>query len=183
MAPVYHRPGSDPEARLSVGEGLRGRQVRAPGGLSVYPRGTLSLCPRWGRCAIDQAVIGSCTNGRLEDLQLAARVLKGHKAAKGVRLIIIPATPLIYRQAMEQGLLTVFMEAGAVIGPPPAAPAWAGTWASWRPARRPLPPPTGTLSAVWAIRNQKYIWLTRRAASAVTGRICGPEACRDGGRR
>ena len=46
-------------------------------------------------------MIGSCTNGRIEDLRLAAKVLKGHRAAKGVRFIVIPATPWIYRQAME----------------------------------------------------------------------------------
>jgi len=63
-----------------------------------------------GNISIDQAVIGSCTNGRLEDLQIAAKVLKGKKVAPYVRLIIIPATPYIYREAMRQGLLKIFAD-------------------------------------------------------------------------
>ena len=79
-----------------------------------------------GRVPIDQAVIGSCTNGRLEDLRIAARVLKGHKIAKGVRLIIIPATPWIYRQAMAEGLFDIFLDAGGVISTPTCGPCLGG---------------------------------------------------------
>jgi 3-isopropylmalate/(R)-2-methylmalate dehydratase large subunit len=64
--------------------------------------------------AIDQAVIGSCTNGRIEDLREAAEVLKGRRVAKGVRLIVIPATQAVWRRAMEEGLFTIFLDAGAV---------------------------------------------------------------------
>ncbi len=67
---------------------------------------------------IDQALIGSCTNGRIEDLRIAAGILKDRKASSNVRLIIVPATPLIYRQAMHEGLLDIFMDANAVISPP-----------------------------------------------------------------
>ncbi|MBI5603316.1 MAG: 3-isopropylmalate dehydratase large subunit [Deltaproteobacteria bacterium] len=79
-----------------------------------------------GKVPIDQAVIGSCTNGRLEDLRIAARVLKGHQVAKGVRLIIIPATPWIYQQAMSEGLLDIFLKAGGVISPPTCGPCLGG---------------------------------------------------------
>jgi 3-isopropylmalate/(R)-2-methylmalate dehydratase large subunit len=79
-----------------------------------------------GKIPIDQAVIGSCTNGRLEDLRLAAQVLKGHKVAKGVRLIVIPATPWIYRQALAEGLFDIFLEAGALISPPTCGPCLGG---------------------------------------------------------
>ncbi|MFH0789427.1 MAG: 3-isopropylmalate dehydratase large subunit [Pseudomonadota bacterium] len=79
-----------------------------------------------GKVSIDQAVIGSCTNGRLEDLRLAARVLKGHKIAKGVRLIIIPATPWIVQQAMAEGLLEIFLQAGGVISTPTCGPCLGG---------------------------------------------------------
>jgi 3-isopropylmalate/(R)-2-methylmalate dehydratase large subunit len=71
---------------------------------------------------IDQVVIGSCTNGRLEDLQIAAEILKGRKVAKNVRTIIIPATQKIYLEAMEQGLLKIFIEAGAVVSTPTCGP-------------------------------------------------------------
>jgi len=81
---------------------------------------------RVGTVPIDQAVIGSCTNGRLEDLRVAAKVLKGHQAAKGVRLIIIPATPWIYQQALSEGLFDIFLKAGGVISPPTCGPCLGG---------------------------------------------------------
>lgn len=68
--------------------------------------------------AIDQVYIGSCTNGRISDLRAAAAVVKGTKLASGVRGIVVPATPLIYRQAMDDGLLAVFMDAGYCIANP-----------------------------------------------------------------
>lgn len=79
-----------------------------------------------GDVPIDQVVIGSCTNGRLEDLQQAAEVLKGRKISSGLRLIVIPATPLIYRQAMDEGLFDIFLDAGAVISTPTCGPCLGG---------------------------------------------------------
>ena len=75
---------------------------------------------------IDQVVIGSCTNGRLDDLRTAAEVLKGRHVAKGMRCIIIPATQAIYMQAMEEGLLKTFIEAGAVVSTPTCGPCLGG---------------------------------------------------------
>lgn len=75
---------------------------------------------------IDQVVIGSCTNGRLEDLQIAAEIMNGKKVAKNVRTIIIPATQKIYLEAMEQGLLKIFIEAGAVVSTPTCGPCLGG---------------------------------------------------------
>ena len=71
---------------------------------------------------IDQSVIGSCTNGRMDDLRAAAEILKGRKVKKGVRCIVIPATQAIYLQAMEEGLLKIFIEAGAVVSTPTCGP-------------------------------------------------------------
>ncbi len=75
---------------------------------------------------IDQSVIGSCTNGRLDDLRIAAKIFKGKKVAKGVRCIVIPATQTIYLQAMEEGLLKIFIEAGAVVSTPTCGPCLGG---------------------------------------------------------
>lgn len=75
---------------------------------------------------IDQVVIGSCTNGRIEDLRVAAKILEGKKAAKGLRVIVIPATQAIYLQAMEEGLLKIFIEAGAVVSTPTCGPCLGG---------------------------------------------------------
>jgi 3-isopropylmalate/(R)-2-methylmalate dehydratase large subunit len=71
-----------------------------------------------GDVSVDQVYIGSCTNGRLEDLRIAAKELKGKKIAEHVRGIVSPATPLIYRQALEEGLLEIFMDAGFVVTNP-----------------------------------------------------------------
>jgi 3-isopropylmalate/(R)-2-methylmalate dehydratase large subunit len=67
---------------------------------------------------IDQVYIGSCTNGRISDLRIAASIIKGTKLARGVRGIVSPATPKIYSQAMEEGLLAIFMEAGYCVSNP-----------------------------------------------------------------
>ncbi len=75
---------------------------------------------------VDQAVIGSCTNGRLDDLRTAAEILKGKKVADRVRCIIIPATQQIYLQALEEGLIKTFIEAGAIVSTPTCGPCLGG---------------------------------------------------------
>ncbi len=75
---------------------------------------------------LDQAIIGSCTNGRIEDLREAAKLLKGKRVSPRVRTIIIPATPLIWRQSMKEGLLDIFMAAGCIISPPTCGPCLGG---------------------------------------------------------
>ena len=75
---------------------------------------------------IDQVVIGSCTNGRLEDLKIAADILKGKKVAKGLRVIVIPATQQIYLDAMDAGYLRTFVEAGAIVSTPTCGPCLGG---------------------------------------------------------
>ena len=79
-----------------------------------------------GDVTIDQVVIGSCTNGRLEDLRIAAEILKGRKCAENVRVIIIPATQQIYLDAMREGLLEIFIESGAVVSTPTCGPCLGG---------------------------------------------------------
>jgi 3-isopropylmalate/(R)-2-methylmalate dehydratase large subunit len=68
-----------------------------------------------GDITVDQAFIGSCTNGRIEDLRLAAQILKGKKVKKGVRALVIPASQEVYAQALKEGLVEVFTEAGALM--------------------------------------------------------------------
>ena len=75
---------------------------------------------------IDQVVIGSCTNGRISDLRIAAEILKGKHIAKGVRCIVIPATPTIYREAMKAGYIETFMEAGCAVSTPTCGPCLGG---------------------------------------------------------
>lgn len=81
---------------------------------------------QWGDIKIDQVVIGSCTNGRISDLRIAAKVLKGRKVAKNVRTIIIPATNEVYLQAVREGLVETFIKAGAVVSTPTCGPCLGG---------------------------------------------------------
>jgi 3-isopropylmalate/(R)-2-methylmalate dehydratase large subunit len=79
-----------------------------------------------GDITIDQVVIGSCTNGRLDDLRIAAEVLEGRKVANGLRVIIIPATQQIYLDAMTAGYIKTFIEAGAIVSTPTCGPCLGG---------------------------------------------------------
>jgi len=80
----------------------------------------------WGNISIDQVVIGSCTNGRISDMRIAAEVLKGRKAASGIRTIIIPATQSVYRQCIDEGLINIFLDAGAIVSTPTCGPCLGG---------------------------------------------------------
>ncbi len=79
-----------------------------------------------GDVKIDQVVIGSCTNGRMDDMRIAADIMKGRKVAEGVRCIVIPATQQIYLDCIKEGLLTIFVEAGAVVSTPTCGPCLGG---------------------------------------------------------
>jgi len=79
-----------------------------------------------GTLRLDQVIIGSCTNGRISDLREAAEILKGRKVAKDVRCIVLPATPTIWKQAMKEGLLEIFMDAGCIVGPATCGPCLGG---------------------------------------------------------
>ena len=76
--------------------------------------------------AVNQVVIGSCTNGRLSDMRQAAEILKGRKVAAGVRCIVLPATPTVWKQAMREGLFEIFTDAGCIVGPPTCGPCLGG---------------------------------------------------------
>lgn len=126
---------------------------------------------------IDQVVIGSCTNGRLEDLQMAARLLKGKKIAKYVRLIVIPATPFIYNQAMKLGYFDIFLKAGAVISPPTCGPCLGGHMGILAAGERALA--TTNRNFVGRMGDPKSeVYLASpaiAAATAIKGRIAHPD--------
>jgi 3-isopropylmalate/(R)-2-methylmalate dehydratase large subunit len=130
-----------------------------------------------GRHYIDQAVIGSCTNGRLSDMRIAAGVLKGHKIASGVRLIIIPATPTIYRMAMKEGLFDIFLDAGAVISPPTCGPCLGGYMGVLAKGEKAIATTNRNFVGRMGHRESE-VYLSNpavAAASAVLGRIASPE--------
>lgn len=129
-----------------------------------------------GDIRIDQAVIGSCTNGRLEDLIAAAEIMKGRKVAKGVRTIIIPATQRVYLEAMEMGLLKIFIEAGAVVSTPTCGPCLGGHMGILAEGERAVT--TTNRNFVGRMGHPtSEVYLASpatAAASAVTGRITSP---------
>jgi len=130
-----------------------------------------------GTVFIDQAVIGSCTNGRLDDLRTAAMVLRGHKTSSNVKLIIIPATPLIYRKAMKEGLFDIFLDAGAVISPPTCGPCLGGYMGVLAKGEKAIA--TTNRNFVGRMGHpESEVYLSNpavAAASAVLGRIGSPE--------
>jgi len=125
---------------------------------------------------IDQVVIGSCTNGRIEDLRVAARILKGRKVDPNLRCLVLPATPKIYRQALDEGLFQVFLDAHAVISPPTCGPCLGGHMGILAHGERCVSTTNRNFVGRMGHRDSE-IYLASpavAAASAVTGRITDP---------
>lgn len=130
-----------------------------------------------GEVKIDQVVIGSCTNGRLDDLRIAAEVLHGQKVAKGVRCIVIPATQKIYLDAMEEGLLRTFIEAGAIVSTPTCGPCLGGYMGILAEGERCISTTNRNfVGRMGHVDSEVYLASPAvAAASAITGKISGPQ--------
>lgn len=126
---------------------------------------------------IDQAVIGSCTNGRLEDMRIAASVMEGKKVAKNVRCIVIPATQEIYLQSMKEGLLEIFIKAGAVVSTPTCGPCLGGHMGILAAGERCISTTNRNfVGRMGHVDSEVYLASPAiAAASAITGRISSPE--------
>ncbi len=138
---------------------------------------TLEEISKMEPIAIDQVVIGSCTNGRLEDLRTAARVLEGRHVASGMRCIVIPATQAIYLQAMEEGLLRTFIQAGAIVSTPTCGPCLGGYMGILAEGERCVSTTNRNfVGRMGHVSSEIYLASPAvAAASAVAGRILGPE--------
>lgn len=126
---------------------------------------------------IDQSVIGSCTNGRITDLRIAARVLKGKKANSNVRLIVIPATQKIYLQAIEEGLADIFLASGAVFSTPSCGPCLGGHLGILAKGERAIATTNRNFRGRMGHPDSE-VYLSNpavAAASAVKGRIAHPD--------
>ncbi|GAB6099899.1 3-isopropylmalate dehydratase large subunit [Halanaerocella petrolearia] len=126
---------------------------------------------------LDQAVIGSCTNGRLEDLRVAAEVLEGQKKAEHLRLIIFPGTQEIYRQAMKEGLVDIFLDAGAIVSTPTCGPCLGGHMGILAEGERAIA--TTNRNFVGRMGHpESEVYLSNpavAAASAIKGKIVSPK--------
>ena len=114
----------------------------------------------FGRVDIDQVVIGSCTNGRMEDMRLAADYLKGRKVSKGLRLIVIPGSQRVYRECLREGLIEIFVDAGAVVSAPTCGPCLGGHMGILAAGERCV-----------ATNQQKLRW--QNGPSEIRGLSCG----------
>lgn len=127
--------------------------------------------------SIDQVVIGSCTNGRIEDMRIAAKILKGKKVAPYVRLIVIPATQEVYKQCVKEGLADVFIDAGAALSTPTCGPCLGGHMGILAKGERAVA--TTNRNFVGRMGHpESEVYLANpavAAASAVLGRIGSPQ--------
>jgi 3-isopropylmalate/(R)-2-methylmalate dehydratase large subunit len=131
-----------------------------------------------GDIAIDQVVIGSCTNGRFEDLKVAAEILKGKKVKKGLRVIVIPATQQIYLDAMEAGFIRTFIEAGAIVSTPTCGPCLGGYMGILAEGERCVSTTNRNfVGRMGHVNSEIYLASPAvAAASALTGKISDPRA-------
>lgn len=129
-----------------------------------------------GNIPLDQVVIGSCTNGRIEDLRIAAKVLKGKKIPSYIRLIIIPATQNIYLQSIKEGLIEIFLEAGGVVSTPTCGPCLGGHMGVLTEGERALATTNRNFKGRMG-HPKSEVYLSNpavAAASAIKGRIAHP---------
>ena len=117
---------ADPDAEYMAEYTIDLSQLQPTVAFPHLPENTKTFDQMEGEIKIDQVVIGSCTNGRLQDMQIAAEILDGKQVAKGVRCIIIPATQQIYLDCIEKGYAKIFIEAGAVFSTPTCGPCLGG---------------------------------------------------------
>jgi len=166
---------SDPDAQYGRTYHFKAGDIQPQVALPPLPENSKPV-DEIGDIPIDQVVIGSCTNGRISDLRQAAEILKGHRVAPRVRLIVIPATQGIYKQAMEEGLLSIFLEAGAAISTPTCGPCLGGYMGVLASGERALA--TTNRNFVGRMGHLKSeVFLSNpavAAASAITGKISHP---------
>ncbi|AOQ25220.1 2,3-dimethylmalate dehydratase large subunit [Moorella thermoacetica] len=167
---------SDPDARYAREIDIDASKIEPQVALPHLPENARSV-KEIGEIKIDQVVIGSCTNGRLEDLRVAAQILKGQKVHPEVRLIVIPGTQQIYAAALAEGLIATFIEAGAAVSTPTCGPCLGGHMGILAKGERALA--TTNRNFVGRMGHpESEVYLAGpavAAASAVKGRIAAPE--------
>ncbi len=168
---------SDEDANYSDIVEIDVAEIEPQVALPHLPENAKGISEIGGDIKIDQAFIGSCTNGRITDLRTAAEILKNNKVAKYVRLIVIPATVDVYKQAMKEGLFDIFLDAGAVISTPTCGPCLGGYMGILADGEVAIS--TSNRNFVGRMGSKKsFIYLSSpavAAASAIAGKIISPD--------
>ena len=168
---------ADPDAVYDAEYTIDLSQLKPTVAFPHLPENTKTIDEIEQDVAIDQVVIGSCTNGRLDDLRIAAEVLCGQHIAEGMRCIVIPATQKIYLQAMEEGLLKTFIEAGCVVSTPTCGPCLGGYMGVLAEGERCVSTTNRNfVGRMGHVKSEIYLASPAvAAASAVAGKIASPD--------
>jgi len=172
----YHSFEADPDATYAATVEIDVSQIEPQVAFPHSPENTRPVS-QVGTVPIDQAVIGSCTNGRLEDLRVAARVLNGRAVHPGVRCIVIPGSQQVYLEALREGLLETFIEAGAAVSTPTCGPCLGGHMGVLAAGERAVSTTNRNFRGRMGDPHSEVYLASPAvaAASAVAGRIAGPE--------
>jgi len=169
-----YAPDEDAEYEQTITIDLS--QLKATVAFPHLPENTKTI-DEVGEVKIDQVVIGSCTNGRLEDMATAANILKGKKVARDVRCIVIPATQAIYKECIKQGYLDIFIDAGCAVSTPTCGPCLGGYMGILAEGERCVATTNRNFIGRMG-HNQSEVYLANpavAAASAITGKISDPK--------
>ncbi|MFW6251754.1 MAG: 3-isopropylmalate dehydratase large subunit [Halanaerobium sp.] len=168
---------ADPDAEYEEVIEIDVSQISPQIAFPSLPENTRGLDEIDEKIEIQQAVIGSCTNGRLEDLRAAAEVLKGQKVNKNVRCLVFPGTQKIYKQAMNEGLFDIFVDAGVAVSTPTCGPCLGGHMGILAEGERAISTTNRNfVGRMGSTKSEVYLASPAvAAASAVKGYIAGPE--------
>jgi len=172
----WHIYESDPDAQYKDVVEIDCRQIEPQVAFPHLPENVRPIS-QVGEVKVDQAFIGSCTNGRIEDLREAAAVLKGRKVHRDVRLIIIPGTQEIFLQAVREGLMEIFIQAGGAVSTPTCGPCLGGHMGVLAESERAISTTNRNfVGRMGHVKSEVYLaGPAVAAASAVLGRIASPE--------
>ena len=171
----WHIYESDPDAQYKDVVEIDCRQIEPQVAFPHLPENVRPIS-QVGEVKVDQAFIGSCTNGRIEDLREAAAVLKGRKVHRDVRLIIIPGTQEIFLQAVREGLMEIFIQAGGAVSTPTCGPCLGGHMGVLAESERAISTTNRNfVGRMGHVKSEVYLaGPAVAAASAVLGRIASP---------
>ena len=172
----YKEYAADPDAEYEKTYTIDLSELRPTVAFPHLPENTKTIDEAKG-VEIDQVVIGSCTNGRISDMRAAAEILKGHRKADGIRVIVIPATQEIYKQCMHEGLIDIFIDAGCVVSTPTCGPCLGGYMGILADGEKCISTTNRNfIGRMGAVTSEVYLASPQvAAASAITGKITSPE--------